>query len=341
MTVPALELLAARTGLSLPLLFEARQVTERRLERRQELVAGIAFPNEATLVFVGSWGRREVTTGSDNDFYVLVLNEPKQVSADLLESVREALAREQREHRADDLRERDPGSEKVFGKAVSLGNLLRKIGRNPDTNENLTHRMLLVLESVSIQNPDFHRDARDAIVANYLERPVKTCQPPRLFLNDVVRYWRTMCVDFAGKMRERSGQGWGLRNAKLRTTRKMLFASGLLPVLRCGSLGEREIGPFLREQFAAPPTDRVADAFLALGMEDVGASVFDAYERFLREIDAEDIRDALDRISSREEADKSELFQSVAGIGNEIENGLLNLLFDSELHPVAQRFGIF
>jgi hypothetical protein len=40
-------------------------------------------------------------------------------------------------------------------------------------------------------------------------------------LNDIVRFWRTMAVDFASKQRDRAGEEWGLRNAKLRMSRKL------------------------------------------------------------------------------------------------------------------------
>ena len=42
-----------------------------------------------------------------------------------------------------------------------------------------------------------------------------------------------MAVDFAAKRRDRDGAGWGLRNFKLRMSRKLIFAAGLAACLSC------------------------------------------------------------------------------------------------------------
>ena len=101
---------------------------------------------------------------------------------------------------------RRPGREEIFGSHVWLDDLRDKIGRDEDTNANLTRRMLFVLESVPVAGDGIYQRARRALVAGYLDANVKDHRPPRFFLNDVIRYWRTIAVDFESKMRARKGE---------------------------------------------------------------------------------------------------------------------------------------
>lgn len=332
--------IAAVSRNGLPLLLEKRATTQRRLRRRAELLEGVPLSVDLSVVFAGSWGRFEVTSSSDNDFYVLTVDTGVGSDEDAMSLIYSALEQEEYEE-TKARKDTEPGREGTFRKPVVLPHLLGRIGREEDSNRNLTQRILMVLESTSIYNTSLHERARQAIIDGYLEPPVKPNQPPRLFLNDVVRYWRTMCVDFAGKMRDRKGQGWGLRNAKLRTSRKILFASGLLPLLRCGDLDAERIQPFLLEQFAMPPNDRVADAFIDIGRATTGAELFEDLERFLTMLDDDSTRDALDAISGRQEAMESALFEDVVTVGDGIERRLLELLLDSELKDVTRSYAIF
>jgi hypothetical protein len=138
MSSTPLDRLVTECGINLPLLCQARQTTDTRLARRATLVEEVPLPGRSAVVFVGSWGRREVTTGSDNDFYVLVPDEQSEISEDLLEQVRLALAQEESEFREANAEFRGPGREETFGKVVSLPHLTGRIGRNHDTNNNFT-----------------------------------------------------------------------------------------------------------------------------------------------------------------------------------------------------------
>lgn len=307
--------LAEVAGTSFPHITAARTATEDRLRERRERFAVMSVDDDATVVLTGSWGRREVTSESDDDFLVLI------------EGTRRADPRPSVEAAADVLGARPPGREEMFGTHVWLEDLREKIGRDEDSNANLTRRMLLILESVAVGNEAVHGRARRALLAGYLEANVKDHRPPRFLLNDLVRYWRTIAVDFESKMRARKGEGWGLRNAKLRLSRKTLFAGGLLPVLECYRIPAANMLDYLDERMSVPPLDRIADAFVSRGALDPGVRVLGAYDEFLGILDDSGKRRELTELALAD-SPESELFARVAELGRELEGGLLALLFD-------------
>jgi Putative nucleotidyltransferase DUF294 len=340
MTAPVtpLDRLQQQSGRTLPALAAARARTARRLAERAALLDGITLDTHAAVVLMGSWGRHELTAGSDDDYLVLVrglaTHDGGWGSAhDTAAKVAERFARDPGGFGA-------PGRQGVFAEVVYSADLLR-VGLDDDTNTNLTRRMLLVLESVAACNASVLAGVRLDVIQDYLSDALRDHRPPRFLLNDLVRYWRTIGVDFVAKDRERAGAGWGLRNAKLRTSRKLLFASGLLPVLRCHELRAEAIAPFLAEQFAMPPTDRVADAFLRYGAVQDGADALGAYDAFLALMDDDDARAELAAVAGRAAADASPRWREVAKLGETIERRLLKLLFETELGPVTQRYAVF
>lgn len=321
---------------TLPALDAARARTATRLAERASLLDDVDVHRHAAVVLMGSWGRHELTTGSDDDYLVLVRGLAPHggwgAEQETAAKVAERFARDPGGFGA-------PGRQGVFAEVVYSGDLLR-VGLDDDTNTNLTRRMLLVLESVAACNAHVLAGVRLDVIQDYLSDALRDHRPPRFLLNDLVRYWRTIGVDFVAKDRDRGGAGWGLRNAKLRTSRKLLFASGLLPVLRCHELRAEQIAPFLAEQFAMPPTDRVADAFLRYGATDHGADALGAYDRFLALIDDDHVRAELQAIGGRTAADASLRWREVAELGATIERALLSLLFETELGPVTQRYAV-
>jgi hypothetical protein len=228
----------------------------------------------------------------------------------------------------------------MFGEPVHSRLLIEKIGLEEDSNSNLSRRMLFLLESADASNPHVADAARDELLARYLDQSVKDFRPPRFLLNDVIRYWRTMCVDFAGKEHE-GPEKWGLRNVKLRTARKVLFAGGLLPVFECARLSAEQMPGYLREQLRMPPVDRIAEAFLRNGAADPGGRALGAYDDFLALLDDEASRAELEALT-RTDAGDSEVFAHATRLGKELEHGLLALLFETDSLPkLVREFGIF
>ena len=300
---------------------DCRVRTEERLEQRRQRFASQLFDEDSAVVLTGSWGRREMSSESDDDYMVLFAGKRRR---DARPTVTEA---------AGVLEAKAPGREAVFGKQVWLGDLLRKIGRDQDTNANLTRRMLLLLESVSVSGAEVHTRARRRLLEEYL-RSHKDYRPPRFLLNDVVRYWRTIAVDFESKMRDRKGQGWGLRNAKLRLSRKVLFAGGLLPVLECHRYPASGMLDYLDAALARRPLDRIADAFMTHRAIDPAIRTLTAYDEFLGILSDPEKRRHLDALEIQH-GGESALFARVVELGRDFEAGLLALLFDD---PALQRW---
>jgi len=318
----SLEQLAAASGRDFPNLLRARDATREGLEARRAALGQLPHQDDVAVVLMGSWGRAEVTAGSDDDFMVLVRGTDRD---DVHPSIAEV----------ETILDQGHGDQGMFGEPVASDELIGRIGLDGDTNTNLSLRMLFLLESVYATREDLHEAVTAELVDRYLDESVKDLRVPRFLLNDVVRYWRTMCVDFAGK--ERQGpEKWGIRNAKLRTARKVLFAGGLLPVLECSHFPRDEMPAFLLGQLRMPPTDRIAQAFLTHDASDAGGRALGAYDDFLGRLDDKDFREELESVT-RDTSKESPAFRDAARSGKDLERGLLALLFETESLPKLAR----
>ncbi len=325
--VSPLEVLAQKAGREFPHLFAARKRTASGLADRSQRLQGLSHSPDASVVLMGSWGRAEVTAGSDDDFMLLVHGVERDAVEPSVVVVVGVL-------------NSSPGTQGIFGVPVFSDRLVHDIGLEQDDNSNLTHRMLFLLESAPVTGAEAYRAVREEILDRYVDDSVKAYRPPRFLLNDVVRYWRTICVDFAGKEHE-SPKKWGLRNAKLRTSRKILFAGGLLPALECFRFDLGEIRDYLKGQLDLVPTDRIAQCFLVHNAVEPGARTFGAYDEFIGRMNDEEFREDLGKVDRDNCADSS-AFADVQRIGHELQDGLLALLYETRTLPqVVRDYAIF
>ncbi len=324
---------------------------------KAEVPLGRVLDTDSSLVLFGSFARYEMVPGSDCDWTLLingVVNNRHAADARLIHRAVENAAGNGSGLKA-------PNAGGAFGNLCFSHDLVHKIGGGADSNENLTRRILMLLESraVSLSPADSAVEVWKAVVRSILERYFeedvhfsKKKKVPRFLLNDLTRYWRTICVDYAAKHLEQDGAKWAIRNAKLRLSRKLLYAAGLAFCFRChlnppaggADAVTQSTEPFIAAamEFAAtPPLEFLAafiDAFLA-GENRVLASrcIFGAYDQWLELLGDTEKREELEGLD-HEDADGSETFQEVRNIGAEFAKGLKLLFFGrhSDADPISK-----
>ncbi len=243
-----------------------------------------------------------------------------------------------------------PSAGGAFGNLCFSHDLVHKIGGMDDSNENLTRRLLMLLESrpVSISPADSATEVWKSVMRSIMERYFEEDvhfsadkKVPRFLLNDLTRYWRTICVDYAAKHQQQDGAKWAIRNAKIRLSRKLLYAAGLAFCFQChlGSHApEMESGSHANEPFilaamefaGAPPLEFLAafiDAFVE-GEQRLMASnnIFGGYNDWLALLGDEKRRLHLESLS-HSGAHDDETFGQVREIGARFAKGLKILFF--------------
>jgi len=334
-----------------PHIAKAEETSRKRLAELARLAKELAPADEGAIVVFGSMARREFTDGSDLDWAILIDGRADSRHQEIVHEFK---------RRLDPNRFKSPGPTDLFGGLVFSHDLIHAIGGDDDTNRNMTRRLLLLLESAAVP-VDNNEAVRARIVEAILDRYVKedasflmpgdTSQKiPRFLLNDVVRLWRTMAVDYANKYRVRDGQKWALRNIKLRMSRKLLFVSGLFMCISW-LLHKREHGDtgLSRQQLIdhllrwteITPLDSLA-VIVKDYAPHLGSEIFDSYDSFLGMLDNNMSRQQIEGLSP-DKACEDKAFLEARENSAKFNDALVKLLFDSnkDVTPLVQRYGVF
>jgi predicted nucleotidyltransferase len=343
--------LSRRFGQQWSNIEKARELSNRKIAELKEKLADLDFSEDTSIVVLGSLGRREFTPDSDIDWYLLVdgIADPRHHDLFL-----------ETDRRIKDVASKDVGREKTFATFVSSHSLIHNIGGEDDTNNNLTRRMLLLLESTSVTGSIAHERVVRNILKRYLMEDRSFWRPggphiPHFLLNDFARLWRTMAVDFAYKLRARSGDKWAIRNIKLRLSRKLLYVAGLLACFHSHLLLDKpeereskykeesfrpEIIEIVHSIFLDSPLDIVAKFLDQLEDDPTVSQVFRAYDEFLGVLLDSDQRKHLEELEEVA-AYSDPVYQKARDTSHRFRDGLLELFFGKKLNLLTRQYGVF
>ncbi|MBL8295115.1 MAG: hypothetical protein JNN08_24940 [Bryobacterales bacterium] len=333
-------------------LRQARLLAQKTRHNLMSALAGLDS-DDTSIVVSGSLARDEFTSGSDVDWTLLIDGAADPRHHDLFREV---------DRRVNQIAPKRPGTEGTFGSMVFSHELVHQIGGEDDTNRNTTRRLLLLLESRAVGR----RDAYERVVRHILSRYIQedrglwrgsVHRVPRFLLNDFARYWRTMAVDFAYKLRKRAGHGWAIRNIKLRMSRKLIYVSGLLICYRfymdlseedreaifCDPDSLPVVVDYLGEQFRSTPLEIVAEVLLRFPhLDETARAIFRSYDEFLGILADEVKRAHLENLEENQ-TDDDAIYQHARSLSHSFRDAVLEFFFDSDskLYTLTKTYAVF
>jgi len=184
---------------TLTVLESRKSYSERRLNQFREKVEAIealkGLPNLCIYV-TGSYGRLEASPYSDLDLFFIhqgssLSNRVPRIQKTLLDADLIRLARE--------LSFPDFSRDGEYLAVHYIDDMREKLGSpEDDFNNFFTARLLLLLESRSIYNEAVYRDLLGNVVSSYYRdyHDHETTFRPVFLINDIIRFWRTLCLNY-------------------------------------------------------------------------------------------------------------------------------------------------
>jgi predicted nucleotidyltransferase len=303
------------------LLDRRRLDTNARIqELRKHLLQGEKIAGENACVYLtGSFGRGEASQYSDLDLFIAGKDRDGQP---LFRKLDEILLKAELIGAIRKLRMPDFSGDGEYLHHYSVHQLVKTLGKPEDDATNtFTARLLLVLESRSLLGDGVYRYVIDEVIASYWRdyEDHKDEFVPAFLANDILRLWRTFCVNYEARTSSdppKQKAKRKLKNLKLKHSRLLTCYSGLLYLLAVYSL-RKTVSPIdAIEMTRLTPTQRLEWMLKENHCESSHGKIAELlghYERFLAETDTPE-EALIERFLSSEKSDQP--FRGANELGN-------------------------
>lgn len=201
---------------------DAAEVSRGRLDELRDIFSCKEISGDILFIAVaGSIARMEASRESDVDLIIVLKSTtPKDAHKELYEEIWKLIPKGYNR----------PNPKGIFSTCISESDLFAVAGGGDESYKDLSRRVLLLLESKWIFREDNYDDAVSKLIANYasivIEQKGRKDKNFVFLMNDVIRYFRTICVNYAFSSTDPNEKGkWPIRNIKLRHSRLLMYIS--------------------------------------------------------------------------------------------------------------------
>lgn len=187
-----------------------------------------------------------------------------------------------------------------FLKAPKFEDIKKALGRRDDDYNNLfTTRMLLLLESKPVFNEELYEKVVKKIIKIYFKEQSgrKGEFVPLYILNDILRYWRTLCLNY--EVIRNLDKPWRKKNINLKFSRMLTVYSAVIPVVLKQVKTQTDWYKLVKTE----PIDRIALSLQKINDDNLRGRFRDfveCYNYFLSLKDEKDIESVLSERGAKE-----------------------------------------
>jgi hypothetical protein len=314
---------------------ERFRILQDSLTTAREIVA-----DKACIYATGSFGRGEASPHSDLDLFIVGRDDTnKKLDKDgfrvsQLTNLEEIRVKADLIVTAERLGFPAFSGDGRYVSHYSLSRLTKTLGTPEDDSTNtLTARLLLLLESRPIVGDAEYEFVLKAVISAYW-RDFEGHEMefmPAFIVNDILRLWRTFCVNYEARITGASKERAKLQNYKLKNSRLLTCFSAVAELISCYVQNSTVAPAQMLEIVRRTPSERLESLISASTSDAVKAALGNAlrgYERFLNATN----RPEADQLSIFADKSKSsELLASARVVGDSMFEAILAIGSENNL----------